>query len=136
MAAGTNDPKDLGSQKINNQGKTSERNEGFSGENLPKNYDPAATKLKTELDKDKDGSTEVVKRARDVEEKKASPVSQSEKAIEDNGEVVSKSRGTKNEAEDQKTAENRDFNSDINEKRYPSSHPDNKKQRGNINPGK
>lgn len=136
MAAGTNDSKDLGAQKINNQGKVSEKNEGFSGDNLPENYDPAAGKLKTELDKNKDGTTEAVKRARDVDEKKAPSVSQSDKAIIDNGKIVSKSRGTENEEEDKKTTENRDFNSDINEKRYPSSHPDNKNQRGNINPGK
>ena len=51
MAPGTDDPKDLGSKKINNQEKFSEKNEGFSGENLPKNYDPSSDKLKMELEK-------------------------------------------------------------------------------------
>lgn len=135
MATGTNDPKDLGAKKMNNQEKSSGKNEGFSGENLPKSYNPAASKLKTEQDKDKKGNTETVKRARDVEEKKAASVSQSA-VTTSNGKTISKNRGTANETEDIKTTENRDFNSDINEKRYPPSHPDNKKHRGNINPGK
>jgi hypothetical protein len=135
MAPGTDDPKDLGAKKMNNQEKFSEKNEGFSGENLPKNYNPSTDKLKAELDKNKDGDTEIVKRARDVDEKKASPVSQSSVAARD-GETVSKSRGTANETEDTETAQNRDFNSDTDADRYPAGHPDNKKQRGNINPGK
>lgn len=133
--ANTDDPKDLGSKKMNNQQKSGNKNEGFSGENLPEDYNPAAAKLKTELDKNKNGDTEAVKRARDVNEKKAPSVSQSP-ITSSNGKVISKNRGTANENEDIKTAENRDFNSDIDEKRYPPSHPDNKKQRGNINPGK
>jgi hypothetical protein len=136
MISGTDDPKDLGSQKMNNQEKPGEKNEGFSGENLPKNYDPSKDKLKTELDKKKDGSVETVQRARDVDEKQAPPVSQSDKTTRDDGAVVDKSRGTTNEKEDMETAENRDFNSDTEEDRYPASSPDNKKQRGNINPGK
>lgn len=136
MIPGTDDPKDLGSKKMNNQEKLSEKNEGFSGENLPKNYDPSKGKLKTELDKDTNGNTNTVKRARDVDEKQASPVSQSNKTMRDDGAIVSKSRGTANEKEDKETAENRDFNSDTNEKRYPASHPDNKKRRGNIDAGK
>lgn len=135
MNPGTDDPKDLGDKKINNQEKKSDRNEGFSGDNLPKNYDPSKGKLKTELDKNTDGSTESVQRARDVDEKKASPVSQSQDA-DSNGRVVDKSRGTANEKEDIETAKNRDFNSDTDEDRYPPSHPDNKKHRGNIDPGK
>ncbi|MDV6168012.1 hypothetical protein R1T16_06220 [Flavobacterium sp. DG1-102-2] len=135
MISGTDDPKDLGAQKMNNQEKPGDKNEGFSGENLPKNYDPSTGKLKTEQDKDTNGDTETVKRARDVDEKKAANVSQGDKATRD-GETVSKSRGTTSEKEDVETAENRDFNSDTEEDRYPASHPDNKKQRGNINPGK
>jgi hypothetical protein len=136
MITGTDDPKDLGSHKMNNQEKQSEKNEGFSGENLPKNYDPSSNKLKPELDKDTDGSSETVKRARDVDEKKAAPVSQSDKTTRSDGEVVSKSRGTANDAEDRETAENRDFNSDTDKNRYPASHPDNHKHRGNIDAGK
>lgn len=130
MESGTDDPKDLGSKKIDNQEKASQKNEGFSGENLPKNYDPSKDKLKTEIEKDKDGDIDTVKRARDVDEKQASPVSESDKTTSEEG-VIDKNRGTKNEAEDMETAENRDFNSDIEEDRYPASHPENKKVRGN-----
>lgn len=132
MAHGTDDPKDLGSKKINNQEKRSERNEGFSGENLPKNYDPSTNKLKTEIDKDRKGNSLTVKRARDVDEKKAPPVSANDKATRNDGKTVSKSRGTTSEKEDIETAENRDFNSDTDKKRYPASHPDNKRNRGNM----
>lgn len=112
MISGTDDPKDLGSKKMNNQEKKSERNEGFSGENLPKDYNPSKGKLTPEVEKNTGGDTEVVKRARDVDEKKAAPVSQNNKTTRDDGKVVSKSRGTANEKEDMETAENRDFNSD------------------------
>lgn len=136
MTPGTDDPKDLGDKKMNNQEKPSAKNEGFSGDNLPKNYDPSKGKLKTELDTDTDGSTETVKRARDVDEKKAASVSKSDKSTRDDGTIIDKSRGTANEAEEKETAENRDFNSDTDEKRYQDNNPDNKKHRGNINPGK
>lgn len=136
MIPGTDDPKDLGSKKMNNQEKESELNEGFSGENLPKNYDPSKAKLQTELDKDTDGSTETVKRARDVDEKQAAPVSQSSKTMRNDGAVVSKSRGTTNEKEDIETAENRDFNSDTDKKDYPDSYQNKREHRGNIDAGK
>jgi hypothetical protein len=132
---GTDDPKDLGSKKIFDQEKESDKNEGFSGENLPKNYDPSTNKLKKEIDKDEDGEIKTVDRARDVDEKQAPPVSQSASTTRDDGKVVSKSRGTANEAEDMETAENRDFNSDVDEERYPPSDDENKKSRGNINFG-
>lgn len=113
MIHSTDDPKDLGSKKINNQQKESSLNEGFSGENLPNNYDPSKEKLDTELEKRKDGTISTPKRARDVDEKKAPPVnSLSSSAKADNGKTVSKSRGTASEDEDMETAENRDFNSD------------------------
>ena len=135
MALGTDDPKDLGDKKINNQEIESEKNEGFSGENLPKNYDPSADKLKTELEKKKDGSVETEQRARDVDEKQAPPVSQDSKTTRDDGEVVSKSRGTANQAEDIESAENRDFNNDTEKGRYDNSNPDNKVNRGNTHLG-
>ncbi|PZR21507.1 MAG: hypothetical protein DI539_07820 [Flavobacterium psychrophilum] len=136
MMPGTDDPKDLGSKKMNNQEKESNRNEGFSGENLPKNYDPSKGKLKPEQDKNADGSTESVQRARDVDEKKAAAVSQSNKTTRDDGTTVSKNRGTTSEKEDIETAENRDFNSDTEKKRHSDSNHDNKKHRGNIDAGK
>lgn len=135
MATGTDDPKDLGSKKINNEEKQSPKNEGFSGENLPKNYDPSQDKMKQELEKNEEGETETTARARDVDEKKAVPVTESDRAENGNGRTVDKNRGTANEAEDMETAENRDFNSDIDEERYPADHPDNKKVRGNTHFG-
>jgi len=135
MAPGTDDPKDLGDKKINNQEIESEKNEGFSGENLPKNYDPSADKLKTELNKKKDGGVETEQRARDVDEKQAPPLSQDAKTTRDDGEVVSKSRGTANQAEDIESAENRDFNNDTEKGRYDNSNPDNKVNRGNTHLG-
>jgi len=135
MAPGTDDPKDLGSKKINNDEKASDKNEGFSGDNLPKNYDPSTDKLKAELEKKQDGSTEVEQRARDVDEKKAPAVSTSDKTTNSEGETVSKSRGTKNEAEDIETVENQDFNNDLEADRYKASSPDNKIQRGNTHVG-
>ncbi|MBF00507.1 hypothetical protein [Flavobacterium coralii] len=135
MATGTDDPKDLGSKKINNEEKQSPKNEGFSGENLPKNYDPSQDKMKQELEKNEEGETETTARARDVDEKRAVPVTESDRAENGNGKIVDKNRGTANEAEDMETAENRDFNSDIDEERYPADHPDNKKVRGNTHFG-
>ncbi len=137
ISGGTDDPKDLGSKKMYNQEKESEKNEGFSGENLPKNYDPSSKHLDTEVDKDQDGNTEVSQRARDVDEKQSPAVnSTSSKTTDDNGQTVSKSRGTHDDKEDMETAENRDFNSDTDEDRNVSSDKEDKKSRGNINFGK
>jgi len=135
MAPGTDDPKDLGSKKIFGQEKESENNEGFSGENLPKNYDPSTNKLKEELEKNQEGELKTEKRARDDDEKQAPPIDSLSSKTQRDGTQVSKSRGTSNEAEDMETAENRDFNSDVDEDRYPPSDPENKRSRGNINFG-
>lgn len=137
MISGTDDPKDLGSKKIFDQEKESDKNEGFSGENLPKNYDPSSKHLDTEIDKDEKGNANISQRARDVDEKQAPPVnSSSGKTTDDNGETVSKSRGTHNEKENMETAENRDFNSDTDEDRNVSLNKEDKESRGNINFGK
>lgn len=134
MAPGTDDPKDLGSKKIFNQEKKSEKNEGFSGDNLPKNYDPSTNKLKTEIEKDEAGEMHTLKRARDVDEKQQPPISDTDKT-ESNGKIVDKSRGTANEGEEVETAENRDFNSDLDETRYAKNDRENRINRGNINFG-
>ena len=137
ISGGTDDPKDLGSKKMYNQEKESDKNEGFSGENLPKNYDPSSKHLDTEVDKDEHGNAEVSQRARDVDEKQSPPVnSASGKTTNDNGETVSKSRGTHNNTEDMETAENRDFNSETDEDRNISSDKEDRKSSGNINFGK
>lgn len=134
MAPGTDDPKDLGSKKIFNQEKPSDKNEGFSGENLPKNYDPSTNKLKTEIEKDETGQMHTLKRARDVDEKQQPPISDSGKT-ESDGRVIDKIRGTANEQEEVETAENRDFNSDLDEERYKNNDRENHINRGNINFG-
>lgn len=135
MAPGTDDPKDLGSNKINDQEKQSDVNEGFSGENLPRNYDPSKDKMKEEIEKDTEGGQQTVKRNRDIDEKQATPVSLNDRA-ESDGRIVDKSRGTQNEAENMETAENRDFNNDLDEDRYDKDNPENRRSRGNIDFGK
>lgn len=102
---------DLSHKKINNAQKV---NEGFSGNNLPKDYDPAATKLEKELETDKDGNKNVVQRARHTEE----PPQKIDLGIDDNQTI--------------KAVENKDRNSDTATNRYPNSHPDNQHNRGNI----
>lgn len=115
---GTND---LGDKKINNEQKV---NEGFSGENLPKDYNPAAKKLQQETETDTDGNTKTVDRARHTEE----PPEQDSRNWNEN---ESLSRAVSPEKEAEQKVENKDFNSD-SAKRYTGSHPDNYKNRGNI----
>lgn len=104
-------------KKVNNSQKDGSLNEGFSGENLPKNYNPAKAKLTTEIETDKDGNTEAVKRNRDPEEKQAATVNSTSGYANEDGSTVKKSRGTSTDSQDEKTAENRDFNSDVDGKR-------------------
>lgn len=101
----------LQNKKINNEQKV---NEGFSGENLPEDYEPAATKLKQELETDKNGDKSVVSRARITEQ----PPAKSDTGLDDN--------------QTMKAVENKDRNSDIATNRYPNSHPDNHHNRGNM----
>lgn len=109
--------KDLGNKKWNGeQEKTKgEINEGFSGENLPNDYNPSKGKLKTEIEKDVAGNLSTVKRAR---------------SVENDAKTNSETGGTPLKAK--KNPENRDKNSDIDPNRYPASHPENKKDRGNM----
>lgn len=133
MATGTDDPKDLGDKKIGNAEKKSDVNEGFSGENLPKNYNPGKDKLDMELEKKKDGTTTTQQRARDVDEKQAPPVDSNQgDTTRDDGKVVDKSRGTSTDKEAMETAENRDFNSDTEKNR---DNKDDKTVRGNSHFG-
>lgn len=107
--------KDLGSKKMNNKQKT---NEGFSGENIPEDYNPSKSIMKTETETDKEGNTKVVKRPRNVEKTNTKP----EKSEVSN----SGNRGVSSEKEVLKTVENQDFNSDVVPNRFPKSNPDNK----------
>lgn len=100
------------------------RNEGFSGENLPKGYNPAeANKLRPETETDEDGNERTVKRARNAD-------STDEDRNWDENESLSRSAHSIEQNE--KTIENKDRNSDIAHDRYPNSHPDNHTDRGNI----
>lgn len=109
--------KDLEDKKWNGeQDETKgEINEGFSGQNLPKDYNPSKGKLKMEIEKDQSGNATIVKRARDVQEYDTEATTDSE------------------DLKSKKNPQNRDKNSDTDPNRYPASHPENKKDRGNIN---
>ncbi|MGK4567429.1 hypothetical protein [Flavobacterium sp. 3HN19-14] len=109
--------KDLGSKKINNE---QEVNEGFSGGNLPENYNPSGTKLHQELEKKNDGDEKIVNRARNID-----------KGDRNWNENESLSRDV-NSSETEKNVENRDRNYDENPERYDESHPDNHHNRGNL----
>lgn len=102
-------------QKTARSKDTAPVNEGFSGENLPKNYNPAAAAQETEVEKDEEGTKHVVKRSRDVPEGDTKDVDSTSGTAKDSGK--NKSRGTRTTQEDVKTAENRDFNSDTDEKK-------------------
>ena len=108
--------KDLGDKKFNGAQTEAYKNmnEGFSGQNLPDDYDPSKGKLKSEIEKNESGNLETVKRARDV----------------DNSNPTETTSGE--EIKSQKNPENRDKNSDSIPNRYPLDHPDNKKDRGNM----
>lgn len=96
--------KDLSNKTWNNQ----QKNEGFSEENLPSDYNPANEKgLQPELETDEDGEKRIVERARDTATGPA-----------DNSAIRDK-------------FENRDRNYDHPD-RYPPSHPENKRDRGNM----
>jgi len=114
--------KDLGSKKMNNKQNTSEE---FSTENLPENYDPAATKLVAEVETNSSGEQKIVHRARNVD---ANP----EQINSENNENPSSSIEILSDKETQRMIENKDHNSDITTHRYPKSNPDNHEDRGNI----
>ena len=106
---------DLNDKKWNGEQseKKSEVNEGFSGKNLSEDYNPAKGKLKTEVEKDDEGNSETVKRARDVED-------------------YDTNQSSGNDIKNQKKPENRDRNSDSDPNRYSDSNAENKKDRGNM----
>lgn len=113
---------DLGSKKMNNKQNITEE---FSAENLPEDYNPAATKLKAEVETDTDGNQKIVQRARNVD---AIP----EQNDGSNTENPSSSIEIVSEKQTQRMIENEDHNSDITAHRYPNSHPDNQEDRGNM----
>lgn len=115
------DDKSLGDKTWNNQQQKGDLNEGFSGENIPDNYNPA--KHVKEKETDAEGNSKIVDRARD-----AAKTTDAERGWNEN---ESLSRGTeKADLEKQKAKGTEDFNYDNNPD--PESHPDNKENHGNI----
>lgn len=106
---------DLGSKKINNE---QERNEGFSAENLPEDYNPKPAKMKADLETDQEGNHTFVKRA-----------TYNDAQTDSNTESLNHSSNPDGQP---KVEEHKDRNSDVATNRYPNAHPDNHKDRGNI----
>jgi hypothetical protein len=104
------------------------KNEDFSGKNMAdtdKNQDSILT---NEVEIDAEGNKVIVQRARNVDGSIAH-IPDKERTWNEN---ESLSRGVTTEEEEMKTVENEDRNSDITANRYPNSHPDNHKDRGNM----
>jgi hypothetical protein len=113
---------DLSTKKTNNKQNI---NEGFSGENMDKNTNPDVSHLKSEVEIDSHGNQKIVQRARNIE----GTLEQNEDTTPVN---LSSDIANVSEEQAKKMVENKDHNSDITANRYPNSHPDNKKDRGNI----
>lgn len=119
---------DLGNTKWNNlQKKThqnEEFNEGFSTKNIPDDYNPSderiENRLKTEFEIDEQGNETEVRRARSVDQN--SP----------QGAQIQDTDADNTIIENRESLKNRDRNSDIQPNRYPTSHPENYQNRGNI----
>lgn len=111
--------KDLEDKKINNE---QSLNEGFSGENIAADYNPAALKPETEIDVN--GNAVTVQRARNTD---SIPINDTAETDRNWNENESLSRDVA-----AKTVEHKDRNSDVATNRYPNSHPDNHENRGNI----
>ncbi|AWI25807.1 hypothetical protein [Flavobacterium pallidum] len=109
--------KDLGNKKINNE---QEVNEGFSAENLPEDYNPAASKLQQETETDDNGRQHTVNRARNADAT----------AANDTQDDTPNAKSYDGDMQSQ--VENKDRNSDTAANRYPNSHPDNHINRGNL----
>jgi hypothetical protein len=117
---GANSSKDLGDKTWNNQQQKGDLNEGFSGENIPDNYNPAENVKETETDAD--GNNKKVYRARNADK-----TSDKERSWNDN-ESLSRDAG-KSELEHQKAKGTEDFNYQSNAN---IKSPANKENRGNI----
>ena len=120
----TSENNDLSDKKWNseqNPNTENEKNEGFSGENIPADYNPAP--LKTEKDVDSKGKVHNVDRARHEDASTNHKQNKTDSSTEKGNEVI----------EDPKLVQHRDRNYDHASNRYPASHPENKENRGNIN---
>tara|TARA_R110002124_G_scaffold230047_1_gene395201 strand:- start:130 stop:501 length:372 start_codon:yes stop_codon:yes gene_type:complete len=103
-------------------------NEGFSGKYMTEKDKVQDSILTDEIEINAQGNKVVVQRARNVDGSIAH-IPDKERTWNEN---ESLSRGVATEEEAMKTVENEDLNSDITANRYPTSHPDNHKDRGNI----
>jgi hypothetical protein len=120
------------SNKDNNTQKevNTQHNNDLSNEKLNKDTQQGSM-LKEEIEIDADGKETIVNRAHNADGSIAHI------PLEDRtwNENESLSRGVTTEEEAMKTVENEDLNSDITANRYPTSHPDNHKDRGNMKLG-
>ena len=100
---------DLDSKKKNNE---QQLNEGFSGENLPKDY-PSKVVMKPEKEIGRDGKERIVKRAHVVEDPAADQAEQTDRNWNEN---ESLSREVSAEDLAKKASENKEIKSDITQK--------------------
>ena len=107
--------KDLGSKKMNNK----QESTPITAPNA------SAPPLQPEIETNTEGVKSVVQRARHMEQDL--PISETHPM-----EGVSSKPSTAPEEAGKKMVENKDKNSDITGQRYPNSHPDNHKNRGNL----
>ena len=107
--------KDLSSKKMNNKQELT----------LITEPNAKAPSLQPEIEMDAEGIKSVVKRARHMEQNLPAGEANTSKEL-------SSKPSTAPEEFGKKMVENIDKNSDITSHRYPNSHPDNHKNRGNI----
>ncbi|KAF2514321.1 hypothetical protein [Flavobacterium foetidum] len=113
----------LGTKKINGTQKDIDESKG---KNISHDGKADDANLKREFVTDADGNKKIVERARNENEdikNKPSGIS---------ADNPNANRGVATDDEAEKTIENKDRNSDITPNRYPNSHPDNRKDRGNM----
>ncbi len=101
--------------------------EGSKGTNVDPKTNSQKSILIDEIEIDAEGNKKIVQRARNLEG--SSDPTDKEITSSDS---ENSSRGVSTEEDAMKTIENEDLNSDITAKRYPASHPDNHKNRGNM----
>lgn len=91
--------KDIGDKTWNNQQQKGDLNEGFSGENIPDDYNPA--KHLKEKETDSDGNTKTVDRARNAD-----------RTSNNEGQWTESGKHVKSDLDDEKIKGKEDFNYD------------------------
>ncbi|WP_138984262.1 hypothetical protein [Flavobacterium frigoris] len=102
-------------------------NEGSKETNIDSKTNSQESILIDEIEIDAEGNKKIVQRARNLNSSVDPTTTEITSSDNENS-----SRGVSTEKEVMKTIENEDLNSDITAKRYPASHPDNHKNRGNM----